>query len=516
MLSRTVRSSIAALCAFIIFLFANTAETITPVTPNASPEARALLDLLVRISGKYTLTGQHNYPNTGDKNSQFAASYIGRTPVVWSSDFGFAKDGDTDSYLARPDIVEEAKRQHRLGSIITICWHAVPPTADEPVTFRPARRGTPPESLASVQGRLLDRQFQDLLTPGTELHKHWLAQVDTIAYFLKQLQKAHVPVLWRPYHEMNGNWFWWGGRQGEYGTRVLYRQLFDRFVHHHKLNNLIWLWSVDRPATPERQFSLYFPGRDYLDVVSLDVYGNDFKQAYYDSLMVLADGKPLVLGEVGNPPEPEILDTQPDWALWVIWAGLVRATSRKQYESLINDPRVLYREDPAYRDVMNPYRKVCNLPSLPFEEKGFTDFSGTWIFNEEKSILGRRGAGSAPYKMKINQNGNRLIIQKTMIVEWGDNRVTTDTLSLDGSEHHGEMWNSPMITTAVWSVEGDTLNINSKVTFNWGDRPSEMVNKENWTLNENNKILSVDQFSRSFRGEDRTILIYDKVPAWKD
>ena len=133
-------------------------DTIQPVTPNASPEVKALLKFLYSISGKYTLTGQHNYPNTKDRNSQFAAKYIGKTPVIWSTDMGFAKDGDTDSYHARPDIVEEAKRQHRLGSIITICWHAVPPTADEPVTFRPPA-GATPDSLTSVQGQLQDRQF---------------------------------------------------------------------------------------------------------------------------------------------------------------------------------------------------------------------------------------------------------------------------------------------------------------------------------------------------------------------
>ena len=503
------------LCALTVSV-AEAGSSIEPVNRNASPEAKALLDLLVRISGKYTLTGQHNYPNTRDKNSQFATSYIGQTPAVWSSDFGFAEDGDTDSYLARPDIVQEAIRQHRLGSLITLCWHAVPPTADEPVTFRPVRRDTPPESLATVQGRLLDQQFKDVLIPGTKLHRRWLAQVDTIAYFLKQLQKAHVPVLWRPYHEMNGDWFWWGGRHGQYSTRALYKQLFDRYVHHHKLNNLIWLWSVDRPGRPDRYFSHYFPGSEYLDVVSLDVYGRDFNQAYYDSLIALADGKPLVLGEVGNPPAPEILDTQPGWTLWVIWAGLVRATSWEDHQILINDPRILSKEDPEFRKVMKPYWEACGLQRMLDKGKEDTNFSGTWIFNESKSVLGHRGAGSAPYKMKITQLENELIIEKTIIVEWGDNTVSVDTLKTDGSEHHSEMWNSPMITTAFWSAQKDTLKIDSKVTFNRDNRPSELIIRQDWTLNKNRKILSLNQFSRSFRGEDHIQMIYEKRPAWAE
>ena len=110
----------------------------------------------------------------------------------------------------------------------------------------------------SVQGKLTDEQWNELLTPGTELHKRWCAQVNVIAAYLKDLQAAHIPVLWRPYHEMNGDWFWWGGRRGTNGTVALYLQLFDRFQNQHKLKNLIWVWSVDpadrSPATVRRLF----------------------------------------------------------------------------------------------------------------------------------------------------------------------------------------------------------------------------------------------------------------------
>jgi mannan endo-1,4-beta-mannosidase len=400
-------------------------KTIQPVTPNASPEARALLNFLYDISGKYTLTGQHNYPNTKDRNTRFAAKYLGKTPIVYSQDWGHARDGDTDSYLARPDIVKEAIRLHREGALITICWHAVPPTADEPITFRPLP-GANPDSLASVQGQLLNDQFKDVLTPGTELYQHWCAQVDTIAVYLKQLQDAHVPVLWRPYHEMNGSWFWWGGRIGEYSTHRLYQQLFDRYVKHHKLNNLIWVWSVDRPNRPGMEFSNYYPGNDYLDILALDVYGRDFKQSYYDSLIALSNGKPITLGEVGNSPTLEILKNQPNWTYYVIWAGMVRNTSKKQLETLVNDPRILSLEDLEYWKIIDPYRTVCGLPPLPLREKAQTtqpDFSGEWIFNEDKSVLDNWGPAFLPYKLEINQKGNNLNIKSTFIKEFEGNRI---------------------------------------------------------------------------------------------
>src|SRR5690606_1737714 len=126
------------------------AATAEPVTPNALPETRALLQLLYDLTGKHVLTGQHNYPNIKARNSRFAADYIGKTPAVFSTDWGHAQDGNSDSYLARPDIVQESIRQHQLGALITICWHAVPPTADEPITFA-QQPNSDPNRLTSVQ-----------------------------------------------------------------------------------------------------------------------------------------------------------------------------------------------------------------------------------------------------------------------------------------------------------------------------------------------------------------------------
>jgi mannan endo-1,4-beta-mannosidase len=481
-----------------------------PVNPNATPEARALLDLFYRISGKYTLTGQHNYPNTKDRNTRFAAEYIGQTPAIWSTDMGFAKEGDYDSYLARPDIVKEAIRQHKKGSIITICWHAVPPTADEPVTFQP-RGPVPPDSLASVQGQLLDEQLKEVLTKGTRLYNRWAAQVDSVAVYLKKLQDANVPVLWRPYHEMNGDWFWWGGRVGENSTADLYRQLYDRLVNYHKLNNLVWIWSVDRPSTPIRKFSNFYPGNEYLDILALDVYGSDFNQAYYDSLMVLSKGKPIVLGEVGNPPTLDILNNQPNWGYWVIWAGMVRNLTQKQHQELVNDPRILSQEDPAYWEVMAPFRKACGLPLLPLKDKYPVNFSGQWIFNEEKSDVGNRGVANVPYEMEIYQDDDLLSVKRVMIVEWDDDRITNEDIMLDGTEMKSEFFNSPRISKANWDETSQSIKINSIVKFDRGGRNFEMKSNEEWSLQEGGKILKILQNSTSFRGEEVKIsLVYEK------
>ena len=504
---------------------------VQPVTPNASPEVRAVLQMLHDISGKYMLTGQHNYPNTMSRNSEFAAKYIGKNPAIFASDWGFAKTGDTDSYLARPDIVQEMIRQYRRGCLVNTCWHAVPPTADEPVTFRP-QPGSDPNKLASVQGQLTDEQFKDLLTPGTPIYVHWCAQVDAIAVFLKQLQDAHVPVLWRPYHEMNGEWFWWGGRIGQYSTAALYRQLFDRLANHHHLNNLIWVWSMDRFDRPTREHAQYFPGIDYVDVLALDVYHNDFGQAYYDSLVALSRGKPLALDEVGNPPAAEIMEKQPRWTYYGIWAGSVRNTSRKDYAAVMQNPRILSLEDPAYWSVMAPVRQASGLPPLHFEpapaavsaqarpqpqtapaaersESGPADFSGSWVLDEDRSELGKMGAGFAPARLDVIHRGNDLTIRTTRIVEYGDDQVTEDKLTLDGAESKSTFMNSPRVTTAKLSPDARQLDLDSTVSLVWSTPPSKLIVKDSWRLSDGGAILSIQRFSSSpFMGEQKQTLVF--------
>jgi mannan endo-1,4-beta-mannosidase len=482
-----------------------------PVTPDAMPETVALLTLLKDISGRYTLTGQHNFPASGDRNSRFAASYIGKVPAVWTSDFGFAASGDKDSYLMRPAVVREAIRQHGMGSIISLCWHAVPPTADEPVTFRPLP-GSDPKLLKSVQGRLSDDQFRDVLTPGTALYNHWAEQVDVIAGFLRQLQDAHVPVIWRPYHEMNGDWFWWGGRSaGPYTTAALYRQIFDRLVNHHHLRNLVWLWSVDRVSRPNMEHEKYFPGLEYVDVLGLDVYGNDFAQSYYDSLVRLSGGKPIALAEVGSPPVPTVMERQPLWTYYAIWAGMVRGMTRSQYDVVMGPGRMLGRDDPAYEAVTADYRRACGLTPLHYE-KPPADFSGTWVLNEDLSTFGPMGPGASPSRLDVTQVGTALTVQTTQIREFSDDDVSEVKYILGGAESKSQFMRSPRTTAARLSSDLSRIVMESTTSLSWGAPGSRIKSTDEWTLLNHGDRLSIHTVSDSYRGPGKVeqTLVFDR------
>ena len=112
-------------------------------------------------------------------------------------------------------------------------------------------------------------------------------------------------------HENNGSFFWWGGRPGQYGTAQLYREVYNRMVNVHHLNNLLWVWSQNGPA-PGGEFYSFYPGANYADIVSYDNY-RTLDERYYHEILAIANGKPIALGELGSPPPRVVLLLQPKW-----------------------------------------------------------------------------------------------------------------------------------------------------------------------------------------------------------
>jgi mannan endo-1,4-beta-mannosidase len=295
-----------------------------PVISTPSAETTELFNYILSISGKHTLTGQHCMPLAGSTRLAGMEKMTGYYPAVFGQDFGFSAAGTWDGINFRQQIVDDAIRRHNDGFIITLMWHAVRPIDDEPVGFD-----------KSILGKLTDTEWNDLFTTGTEINERWKSQVDVIAFFLKQLREAAVPVLWRPYHEMNGGWFWWGQRTGEMGYRKLYRMLFERLRDFHKLNNLLWVFNATEIGPNVDPYDKYYPGGDVVDILATDVYSNQYADKDYLALLKLADGKPIALGEVGNIPTLKVLRKQPRWAWFMFW----------------HDPSTLHKDSKLVREI---------------------------------------------------------------------------------------------------------------------------------------------------------------------
>ncbi len=343
--------------------------------PKATSEARRLLEFLYAVQGRYLLSGQHNFIASGSKYTDIVKELTGKYPIVWGSDFSFCYQGaephafqhcgplnlsapgeiasveDAKSRqvrftglkpaAARAELVRNAIARHREGFIITLMWHACPPGWGDCCDGR---------QIWTMENRPTPQEWAALTTDGTPLNRAWKQQADVIAGYLQQLQDAHVPVLWRPYHEMNGVWFWWCNHPGENGFKKLWVMMYDYYVKHHGLNNLIWVWNTnaprDIPGDEAFPYEVFWPGHDYVDVLAADIYWDDWKPSHHDDLLKLANGKPIAIGECAPPPRLDVLEKQNRWTWYMPWGNLVLwDNGPERIKALMASEKVLARED---------------------------------------------------------------------------------------------------------------------------------------------------------------------------
>lgn len=193
-------------------------------------------------------------------------------------------------------LIDRALTQTAAGGLVTISWHERNPVevCQRGEYFECAKKAMSPDTLRAV------------LTPGTPENKLWRADVHAMAKTLHALREAGVVVLFRPYHEMNGGWFWWGKQDA---LPELWDALYDELVGREKLDNLIWVWSVDREAPDAAR---YFPKRHKPDVVGTDMYEPDPDTAKFSkaraNVGALAKTAPFAFTEVGLAPGSKTLD----------------------------------------------------------------------------------------------------------------------------------------------------------------------------------------------------------------
>jgi len=390
------------LLSLLLTAFTCFAQDQQPVNPNATREARALLSYLSAIDDENILSGQHSYNANPEQYYLRAHKITGEFPAIWGSDFIWQGSRDPGE-----EVVDAAIQKHEEGAIVTLMWHAGRPTDEPPFGWR-----------ESIQGDLTGEEWKELTTPGTRLYNRWLQQVDRVAGHLKQLQAANVPVLWRPYHEMNGAWFWWGDKKGADGYIKLWKMLFDRYVNHHQLNNLIWVWNAngprDLPKDEAFSYEHYYPGPQYVDVLATDVYHFDYEQQDYEALLELAGDKIIALGEVGRLPNTIMLEAQPRWAWFMVWSNwLETANDPAGVRAVYEHPATLNRGE-----VRIPWQAgAIDLPPLPrlrVQGNAFVDDAGdTLVF---------RGLNTSdPDKLAKNRRWNKAYFEE--MKRWGANIV---------------------------------------------------------------------------------------------
>jgi len=239
--------------------------------PNASDTTKRLYSYLCDVYGKHIISGQqeycgdHNYnlwnsPDVFIKDNEAEFEYIkektGKQPAIRGIDFLAYNTSSEWRDHAPERVIEWVNKYH---GIATVSWHWNVPCekGSDDIAFY----------VESANPKFTTFSCTKAVEEGTWENSVVMADIKLIAGELKKLKEADVPVLWRPLHEAEGGWFWWGA-EGAEPCKKLYRLLYDQLTNVYGLDNLIWEWTGSTsPAAAD-----WYPGDDVVDIVGYDKY----------------------------------------------------------------------------------------------------------------------------------------------------------------------------------------------------------------------------------------------------
>lgn len=244
------------------------------VDANASKETVALFYNLKRLAKTKTAIGQQDAFNSfyqdaaGDSDIK---KNTGFDPAVLGSDFMFITDknnnGQADNwyYQQEQKIITDTKAAYAKGIINTFCWHLREPFKED--SFYTADMSA--EEKASA--------FKSILPGGSnnEWYKKKLDKVASVVSNLKGTNGELIPIIFRPFHEFDGSWFWWGAN---FCTADEYKKAYQFTVDYLKntkgVHNILYAFSPDNSYTTENNYLSRYPGDKYVDIIGMDNYGD--------------------------------------------------------------------------------------------------------------------------------------------------------------------------------------------------------------------------------------------------
>lgn len=284
------------------------------VSKNASDNTKRLFEYLKSIYGKHVLSGQQ-YLQPAELEDAVYCRITGRLPAVRGYDLL-----DMNKNLKRSQTERAIYWAKNSGCIITMCWHWYAPdnindaaNCDWAFYYKTTEydRKTSFDILKAVEY-------------GTAEYKFAISQIDKAASELKKLEAEGIPVLWRPLHEADGSWFWWGNRKTDGGEsaeayKKLWYIIFDRMENYHKLTNLIWVWNGQSRTMAVNPNTYDFCGEDIYSELPSD---HSSQKARYLDVTSYTYGKMAALSECGYMPDPENLKRDGvKWLWWLPWWG---------------------------------------------------------------------------------------------------------------------------------------------------------------------------------------------------
>ncbi|WP_430908486.1 glycoside hydrolase family 26 protein [Maribacter sp. 2-571] len=233
------------------------------------------------------------WKNNGKKMKSDVALVCGKYPAVFGFELGNLEKALPNSIdSVNFDIMRKLIRKaYKKGGVVTLSWHP-----DNPVS-----NGNAWDITKAVPSLLPEGDRYDTLYEWTKNLAHFFRS-------LKDKKGKRIPVIFRPYHEMNGGWFWWGkGHCNAQEYQRLWRETHRLLVREFKVHNLLYCYSPNL-LFRKKDYLTYYPGDAYVDMLGIDVYQHLttglFKRHLKKDLRTLqtvakAKNKPYALTETG-------------------------------------------------------------------------------------------------------------------------------------------------------------------------------------------------------------------------
>jgi len=263
---------------FAFVVFAATACTTQKQAEPEKTEAQKLMDRLDTLRQKGYMFGHQDDPFYGltweyQNDSSDVKNVCGDYPAVMGFELGGIEMGDEKSLDSVPftRITQEIINHYLRGGIITISWHP-----RNPVTTIDGGGNAGQKFPEGTAWDVSDSTVvKNILKGGSQYEKFqtWMQRLSDFLATLKLDDGQKVPVIFRPWHENTGSWFWWGEKLctvEEY--KALWNMLQDK-LNADGFDNLLWAYSPGMAAdlTAEKYMERY-PGDDRVSLVGFDGY----------------------------------------------------------------------------------------------------------------------------------------------------------------------------------------------------------------------------------------------------
>lgn len=260
---------------------------------NAIPNAVKVYEYLKETYGTACITGQmeSTWMGSADYEMNYIEENTGKLPAIRGLDF---------MHNDFAGVTKRTQEWWEKGGIPTICWHT---GADF--------------SSAYDESKADNINWDEAFVPGSETYNALIEGMDRAVPYLQQLEDANVPVLWRPFHELDGGWFWWS-KGGSSNFVKLWQLMYSRYTDYWGLDNLIWVYGYSGNGGGMAD---WYPGDDYVDLVGADSYDVGPNNHLFVECEELApEGMPIVYHECGTiPTEEELISTETDWLFFMTW-----------------------------------------------------------------------------------------------------------------------------------------------------------------------------------------------------